>query len=206
MVVQSDFRTDTSRLSLAAGCRFLEHNYILMFEDVVSSGECAISPQVGPPSLSSFIASDILHDDGLKHIACPLHTSHAVESKRDQLPLGVFVADDEHSEPPRFQQSESTNCDRLEEFQEFVQVSAVRKTRWAVGEMDDVVVRWVQHQQLGVVRSHFGKNCVHLLSSTKPSRIPSQQVDSVIEYLRRDLGAHILNELWLEFNPNQATT
>ena len=128
----------------------LQHDHVLVLENVISPRQGAVAPQVGTTSLAALVALDVLDDDCLDQEPGALHPLHALKAKRDQLALGIFVADDQYGETARLEQVVAVSGNRLELIEKNVDGGCIGEVGGRVPETDDVVVRWVQDQQLCV--------------------------------------------------------
>ena len=120
-----------------------------MLEDIVAAGEGAVAPQVGAAALD-LVAFDVLDDDRLDAIANLLGALHTEEAQRDELALGVLVADDEGRKAPRLQQVVTEGGSGLKLIEKGIEGGRVRQVGGRVAKLDDVVIGRVQYEQLGV--------------------------------------------------------
>src|SRR5437870_13848751 len=78
--------------------RLLKNHHVFVLEDVEAPAQGAVAPEVAALPFADLIALRVLDDDALGAEAELRHRLHAEEAERDQLSLGVLVADDERGE------------------------------------------------------------------------------------------------------------
>ncbi len=175
-----------------------------MLENVKAPGQGAVAPQVLAPPLAQLVALDVLDHDGLGAKAGVIHFLKAQEPQRDQLSLGVLVADDQTGKASLLQQRVRVAGGGIESLEVALRVRRIGEVIRQIAEADDVVIRGVEHEQLGVRPAPRPQDLAHALGGLGPRAISLEHADLGAQRAGRELVADVPYQLGLELHADAA--